>query len=82
MIKNITNNPITVMWASKIRVISPGEIVDINKEYECLIEDRFLSKYIGRLAKYEPPIMIPQPEIKPPPEPEEEHKGRGRPRKR
>jgi len=52
VIKNITDKPITIMYGCTQRTIAPNEIVDVNKEFDCQIEQRFADKYAGSLVKY------------------------------
>lgn len=60
MLQNKTNKPITIKWGCTQRTIFPGCTCDVDKEFDCVIEQRFADKYAGKLVKYtiEPTVIF------------------------
>ena len=91
MLKNISNGTVDLKWAGTVVSLNPKDCCDVTASFNALgmeivaLEDRFVSKFKGKIEKFTPKASIPdQPDKMPETVPEPEKRGilRGRPKKR
>ena len=88
MLRNTSNEKLTLMWAGISTALNPKDTCDVSVIYKVhdkdllALEDRFVSKFKGAIEKFIPEVKTP--EIAQP-KPKEEEKPpikQGRPKKR